>query len=152
MYEGGIRVPMIVSWPAQIEAGRTSDAVWWFADLLPTACDLTGVPLPSEDEIDGVSILPLLLDETDDVERPAPLYWEFYESGFSQAIRLGQWKAVRKKPGQPLELYDLASDSGEANDIAKQHPDVVAEMETLLLESRIPSKEWPSPIDVESGI
>ena len=78
--------------------------------------------------------------------RPAPaheyLYWEFHERGFQQAVRTGKWKALRLKPGMPLELYDLDTDAGETRDIAARHPDVVARVEGYLQTARTPSTRW----------
>jgi hypothetical protein len=71
------------------------------------------------------------------------LYWEFHEGGFSQAVRMGQWKGVRPKQGRPLELYDLAGDIGETTNIAAGHPDIVAKIEGLFSSSRTDSPHWP---------
>jgi len=72
------------------------------------------------------------------------LYWEFFERGFQQAIRMNNWKAVRLAPVQPLELYDLTKDTGETENIADQHPKVVAEMEKILVGARTESEKWPT--------
>jgi arylsulfatase A len=141
LYEGGIRVPMIARWPGTIPAGRTSDHVWAHWDFFPTAAELAGAEVPTS--IDGISMARALRGE------PQPthefLYWEFHERGFQQAVRMGDWKAVRLKPGAPLELYDLSGDVGEANDVADQHPDVVAKIEAYLVTARTPSERWPTP-------
>src|SRR5690242_10173506 len=83
MYEGGIRVPMIVRWPGKVKAGTTNDAVWCHWDFLPTAAELAGARVP--DKLDGVSVAPLLQGKA----APAReyLYWEFFERGFDQAVR-----------------------------------------------------------------
>ncbi len=128
LYEGGIRVPMIARWPGRVPAGRTSDQVWAFWDFLPTAAEIAGARAP--DGIDGISMLPAL-----EGRPPQPhhyLYWEFHERGFSQAVRMGDWKGVRSAPGAPLELYDLRADLAEKNNIAPAHPDVVARIEQIL--------------------
>ncbi|MEQ8766187.1 MAG: arylsulfatase [Planctomycetota bacterium] len=139
LYEGGIRVPMIVRWPGHIAEGETSDFYWGFQDFLPTAAALAGAEAPQD--IDGHSILPTLRGED---QKPAEyLYWEFYESGFHQAIRRGDWKAVRKNTIEaPLELYYLPSDLGEQNDVAKEQPDLVAELDALLKKARTDSEHW----------
>ena len=140
VYEGGIRVPMIVRWPGQIEADQVSDSPWYHADVLPTLGALAGVPAPGN--IDGVSVLLALLGQSQDLgERP--MYWEFHERGYQQAVRWGKWKAVRPQYGKPLELYDLSVDLREANDIAAAHPDVIERMETYLKTARTESKAWP---------
>jgi arylsulfatase A-like enzyme len=71
------------------------------------------------------------------------LYWEFPERGFSQAVRQGDWKAVRNRPAAPLELYDLSQDIGEAHDLAARHPDVVAQLAATLDQARTPSDNLP---------
>jgi arylsulfatase A-like enzyme len=72
------------------------------------------------------------------------LYWEFHEQGFKQAVRMGDWKAIRLKLGGPLELYDLKNDLGEKKNVAAQHPEVVAKIEAYLKGARTESKEWPT--------
>ena len=71
------------------------------------------------------------------------LYWEFHERGFQQAIRTGQWKAVRLKKDAPLELYDLSSDVAEQHDVAAAHPEVVQKIEGYLKAARTESEIWP---------
>jgi arylsulfatase A-like enzyme len=141
LYEGGIRVPMIVRWPGHIKPGSVSDYPWAFWDFLPTAADLAGAAAPKD--LDGVSVLPVLLG------RPGPerecLYWEFYEQGGTQAVRRGRWKAVRKgiaDSGAPMELYDLPTDLGETKDVAAAHPDLVREMAVLMRKAHTPSPHW----------
>jgi arylsulfatase A-like enzyme len=142
LYEGGIRVPMIVRWPAKIKPGSVSDFAGAFWDFLPTAAEISGRQSPKK--LDGISILPVLLGKT---RKPHPhLYWEFHEKGFHQAIRMGNWKAVRHGPGKPLELYDLVKDLAERNDVADRHPDVVAKMESILLNVRTESDRFPVPV------
>ena len=128
LYEGGIREPMIVRWPGRVKAGATSDQVWAFWDFLPTAAEIAGTKAPGG--IDGVSILPALLGKGK-VDH-APLYWEFYERGFEQAARMDDWKAVRHAPGGTIELYNLAKDVGEKENVAAANPDVVRKMEACL--------------------
>ncbi|MGH9309393.1 MAG: arylsulfatase [Vicinamibacterales bacterium] len=139
LYEGGIRVPMIVRWPGTVPAGRVSDHVWAHWDMLPTLAEVAGAKSPAG--LDGMSMARALRGET---QQGQPfLYWEFHERGFQQAVRMGQWKAVRLKAGAPLELYDLTEDAHEQRDIAAAHPDVVAKMETFLKTARSDSARWP---------
>ena len=140
MYEGGIRVPMIVRWPGKIKPGAVSDQVWAFWDFLPTAADIAGLKPPAN--IDGISILPTLLGQKQTNQHQF-LYWEFHEKGSKQAVRMGDWKAVRLEIGKPLELYDLKSDIHEDHDVAKEHPDVVAKIEDYLKTARTDSPRWP---------
>jgi len=140
LYEGGIRVPMIVRGPGHVRAGAVIDAPCAFWDFLPTCADLTGVKPP--DSIDGISIAPTLLGKGEQSSRPF-LYWEFHEGASKQALRFGDWKAVRLKPGGPVELYDLRADVGEQYNIAAQHPDLIAKATTMINEARSESDHWP---------
>jgi arylsulfatase A-like enzyme len=141
MYEGGLRTPMIVRFPAKIPADKlNTTAVWYFADVLPTLADLAGLkPLPG---IDGISVLPTLLSKKQNtVDRF--LYWEFPSGGFKQAVRWRNYKAIRLAPDKPLELYDLEKDLAEQNNIAGDNPDVVAKIEKYLKTARTDSPNWP---------
>ena len=140
MYEGGIRVPMVVRAPGRVPAGQTSDAIWAHWDVLPTVADLAGAPSPAG--VDGISVLAALEGEATPPERP-PLYWEFHERGFEQAVRTGKWKAVRHGVNRPLELYDLETDLSEAHDVAARNPEVVARIEEFLATARTESSFWP---------
>ncbi len=140
LYEGGIRVPMIARWPGTVPAGRVSDQVWAHWDVLPTLAAIAGARVP--DAIDGVSVAAAITGKTR-VEH-APLYWEFHERGFQQAVRMGRWKAVRLTPEAALEIYDLDTDLGEQHDVAAAHPDVVRRMEDYLKTARTESALWPA--------
>jgi arylsulfatase A-like enzyme len=144
MYEGGIRVPMIARWPGRIKAGTVSDQVGAFWDVLPTVAELAGAKAPAG--LDGISLVPTLLGQQQ-AGREQPqhefLYWEFHERGSKQAVRMGDWKAVRLKLGAPLELYNLKTDIGETTDVAAKHPEVVARIEAYLKTARTESKQWP---------
>ncbi|HWV99516.1 MAG TPA: arylsulfatase [Candidatus Acidoferrum sp.] len=140
LYEGGIRVPMIVRWPGKIKPGRVSDLVWSFWDFLPTACQIGGARPPAR--IDGLSMLPGLLGQVQ-TNRHNFLYWEFHEGGFKQALRLGDWKAVRLQADGPLELYDLKTDPGEKHDVADKYGYVVARIEKFMKSARTESDQFP---------
>ena len=139
LYEGGIRVPMIASWPGTIPRGRVSAHPWAHWDLFPTLADVAGAKTPAG--LDGISMSRALRGET----APAHefLYWEFHERGFQQAVRMGPWKAVRPSKDAALELYDLRNDSAEQHDIHAAHPDVVTQIETYLRTARTDSARWP---------
>jgi arylsulfatase A len=139
LYEGGIRVPMIAWWPGTIPAGRRSDHVWSHWDVLPTLADTAGAKPPGG--IDGVSVAHVLRGQTQ--RAPEFLYWEFHERGFQQAVRMGNWKALRLKPGEPLELYDLENDVREERNVAAANPQIVARIEEYLKTARTESPYWP---------
>lgn len=126
LYEGGIRVPLIARWPGQIRPGQVSELPCAMWDMLPTFTALAGAPTPKD--IDGVSLVPTLLGVGTQV-KPASLYWEYHSGGGWQAVRMGDWKAVRrnahKDPNGPIELYNLRQDPAESRNVAAQYPDVV---------------------------
>src|SRR6185503_15852685 len=140
MYDGGIRVPMIAWWPGKIKAGTVSDQVWAFWDFLPTAAEIAGARIP--ENIDGISMLPTLLGRKQTNQHEF-LYWEFHEKGSKQAVRMGDWKAVRLAPAKPLELYNLKTDPSEAVNVAENHSDVIAKIESYLKTARTESERWP---------
>jgi len=127
LYEGGLRVPVVARWPGRIAPGRVSNHLWYFPDILPTIAELCGAPLPPD--IDGLSLVPELLGAAA-AGRPQAqhkyLYWEFVGQ---VAVREGNWKAIQPKAGAPWELYDLARDVSERNDLAARHPDVLARLQ-----------------------
>jgi arylsulfatase A-like enzyme len=140
LYEGGIREPMIVRWPGHVPAGSVSNVAWAFWDVLPTCADLAGAKAP--ERIDGISVAPTLLGKGEQANHPY-LYWEFHEGGSKQAVRFGDWKAVRLKPGLPIELYDLRADVGEQQNVAAGHPETVAKAAAMIKEARTDSAQWP---------
>jgi arylsulfatase A len=139
LYEGGIRVPMIVRWPGKVQPGSTSNHVSAFWDFLPTACEIAGIPPP--EETDGISFLPEIVGKE---QKPHQyLYWEFHERKTTdQAIRMDHWKAVRHSPFGSIELYDLRTDIGETSDISGQHPEVVARIKALFSDARTHHEIW----------
>jgi arylsulfatase A-like enzyme len=139
LYEGGIRVPMMVRWPGHIRAGAVSDHVWAFWDFLPTAADLAGTRVPVG--LDGISQVPTLLGKGKQEEH-SYLYWEFHERGFQQAVRWKDWKALQLVPGKPMELYNLQDDVGETKNVAADHDDVVRALEAYLKQARTDSPYW----------
>jgi arylsulfatase A-like enzyme len=139
LYEGGIREPMIAWWPGTIPSGVVTDQIFAFWDFLPTAAQLAGAPIPKG--IDGLSIAPTLLGQPQ-TQQHEFLYWEFLERGFDQAVRYGDWKAVRHM-GEPLELYNLKMDPGEKYNVANEHPEIVAKIRAYLAVARTNSPLFP---------
>ena len=135
VYEGGIRVPMIARWPGHITPGATTDHVSAFWDIIPTVAALTGAAVT--EEVDGVSLAPVLVGEGDGLA-PSEMYWEYHGRSWrgAQAVRSGDWKGVRlgghDDADAPVELYNLASDPGETNDLSAQHPEVVARIRAVM--------------------
>lgn len=140
LYEGGIRVPMVANWPGSITPG-TSDHISAFWDIFPTMAALTNQATPKD--INGISLLPTLTGNLSDQKAHEYLYWEFIEQGGKQAIRKGDWKAIRvnlnKDADPPIELYNLVDDPGEETNLATQYPERVQEMKMLMENSRIPN-------------
>jgi arylsulfatase len=143
LYEGGIRTPFIARWPGKIQAGATSDLVAAFQDVLPTLSELAGAEVPKD--IDGYSIVPTLLSKGEQ-KRHEFFYWEFPSYGGQQAVRAGDWKAVRQNLTQGkivTELYNLKDDVGEKTNLADKHPDIVAKLEKIMKEEHTPSTLFP---------
>ncbi len=141
LYEGGIRVPFIVRWPGKTPAGTTSNHVGYFGDLMATAAELSGVKCP--DNTDSVSFAPTITGNADQQKKHKHLYWEFYERGGKQAVRVDNWKAVRMpmKTGK-TELYNLAVDIGEERNLAQDNPEIVKEMEAIMEAAHIDHPNW----------
>ncbi|MCK5701718.1 MAG: arylsulfatase, partial [Cyclobacteriaceae bacterium] len=140
LYEGGIRVPMIVRWPGHVTPGSQTDHASAFWDVMPTVAAIVGLENPQH--IDGLSFLPALLGENQ--EEHDYLYWEFHERGGRQALRKGDWKLVQynvnKEPRNPYELYNLKDDPGEAYDLADAQPGKLDELKALLQNARTESE------------
>ena len=143
LYEGGIRIPFIVKWPAVVKGGRVSGHPSAFWDFLPTACEAAGLASPGN--IQGISYMGTLADKK---QKDHPyLYWEFQERGGRVALRKGDWKIVRydvNRKKKPYELYNLKNDIGETRDLASKHPEKVEELLKILRHARkeSPVKKW----------
>lgn len=151
IYEGGIREPLIVRWKGHIPANTTSTLVTGFEDWMPTLLELAGEKKQIPTTADGLSFAPTLLGKTQKA-RPF-LYREFHGYGGQQAVRVGDWKLVKRqllgtkqKPAAPTtELYDLATDPAEKENVAAANPKVVALLEKILRQQHVASKEFPFP-------
>ncbi len=144
LYEGGIHVPFIARWPGVIKPGTQSDYIGAFWDLLPTFTELAGAKTPTR--LDGLSFVPSLTGKGVQKQHDY-LYWEFHEQGGKQAIRQGNWKAVRLQaisdPNGPVELYDLSKDPAETHDIAAKNPDKVKQLSQYMSQSHVESLLFP---------
>ena len=148
VYEGGIRVPLIVRWTGRIKPGRTTDHGAALQDVLPTLLEAAGAVRRIPAGIDGLSYLPTLLGTGRQPEHEY-LYMEFPAYGGQQMVRLGNWKSVRqnllKNSAAPIELYDLATDVGEKIDLAPKNPELVERIRRIMKSARLSSKEFPFP-------
>lgn len=158
LYEGGIRVPLIVNQPGRVSAKKLDNLVY-FPDMMPTLAALTGAEAHLPQETDGINILPLFDAKPETAEEQTKqraaqaftsrdvdtnsrlLYWEF--PGKQRAARRGDWKCVTVKAGAPLELYNLKDDPEERVNLADKHPDMVREFDEAMKRSRKPSPFWP---------
>ncbi|WP_289056181.1 arylsulfatase, partial [Carboxylicivirga marina] len=148
LYEGGIRVPLIASWPGTIEPGTTSDQWFTHYDLMPTIAQVGGKPVTAA--MDGISLLPTLANQADKQQDREYLYWEFYEVAPQQAVHFGKWKGYRtwdRKTGSGgnIELYDLSKDIGEENDLASQYPEIVKQIDEIMAKEHTPHPKWKLP-------
>lgn len=142
LYEGGIRVPFIVRYPAEVKSGTTSDHISAFWDFLPTACELAGIE-PTYKDINGISLVPELIADNENQQKHDYLYWEFNErQGPIQAIRQGDWKLVYRREKKP-ELYNLSTDLSESINLAKQKPGKLNQMLNILKTVRTEHAEFP---------
>ena len=141
LYEGGIRVPLIMRWPGVIAAGRTDATPVTTVDFVPTFLELTGRPAPRPTVLDGVSLVPLLKGGPAPA-RPA-IFWHYphYHTeglGPSGAIRAGDWKLIEyfettlTGQGRDLELFNLRDDPAEARNLAKAEPTRAAALQAQL--------------------
>ena len=153
LYEGGIRVPLIVRWPGKVEAGSINSFMTGLEDWLPTLLAMTGLEEKTPDNIDGISIAGTLSSHRQ-ARRPF-LYREFSGYGGQQAVWMGKWKGIRqnmlrKNNANPLkiELYDLATDIGESKNVAAENPKLVAQVRQLMNQQHTPSELFPiKPLD-----
>ncbi len=129
VYDGGIRVPFLISWPAKLKPGVYEQPVISL-DFFATSVAQAGGAMPSDRKMDGVNLLPFLTGEN----KAAPhetLFWRSQGPGGNYAARMGDWKFVRLGKNAP-ELYDLRSDIAESKNIASEHADVLAKLEAAV--------------------
>jgi arylsulfatase A-like enzyme len=155
-------VPFIARWRGTIAPGVT-DHITYFPDVLPTLAEIAGVANRVPDLVDGISLVPTLLGaeaagraqkahdylywEDADVDWKALRYLE--QETLRQAVRAGDWKAIRPSPGAPLQLFNLKEDAGEERDVAADHPDVVARLAHLMQEAHVPPPPQIEPERVD---
>ena len=137
MYEGGLRVPTLVSWPGQIAAGSSTNQLNLSMDIYPTVIQLAGVEI--NHTVEGRSFLNTLLGNTE-AEEERVVYFTRREGGLTyggkayHALRKGDWKLLQNSPYQPMELYNLKTDPKEENDLIKSEPEIYKEMNSILMQ------------------
>jgi len=142
VYDGGIRVPFIARWPGKITPGTESNHPSAHWDMMPTFAELAKAEVP--DGIDGISMLSSMLLRRDGQKEHEYLYWEAYNGGGQQALRQGDWKAVRrnvlKKDKTSFELFNLKDDIAETQDLAKDYPEVADRLRLLMDKAHVPNE------------
>lgn len=141
LYEGGIRVPLIVNQPGKVPAQNLRNLVY-FPDIMPTLAALTGSEKSLPQGINGMNILPLFYGGKVDTDNRM-LYWEF--PGKQRAGRKGDWKAVTISPKKPLELYNIKEDITESNNLADKYPEILSALDEEMKAQHHPSENWPLP-------
>lgn len=160
LYDGGVRVPLVVNWPGKVQAGRTTAHISASWDILPTLCEAAGIVPPSD--IDGLSLLPLLTGHDEKQRQHTYLYWENYTYNYdwdkpqqkrprnwleNRAVRYGKWKGVQhslyENPDAPIELYDVAVDPGETRNLAADHPDLVRKIREIFANTATTAPYFP---------
>ncbi len=150
LYEGGIRVPLIVKWPGRVKAGGVSSFRTGTEDWMPTLLDLIGAKTEAPKDIDGFSVAGAVLGKK---QKPRKfLYREFTGYGGQQAVWMGKWKGVRQnmlkksnKDPLKIELYDLKADISESKDQAGANPKVVARIRRIMKEQHTPDEIFKFP-------
>ena len=139
----------MVRWPDQVKPGSKITTPSYFPDWFPTLAKIASAPLETKQILDGIDLTGAM-KSGNAPKREQPMVWEFNGYGGIIAIRDGNWKALRRnlrKGKQPLdwELYNLATDPSESKDVASEHPEIVANLETQFLESRTSEPDFPVP-------
>jgi len=138
-YEGGLRIPFMVWWPEKIKAGKTSDHLGYFPDIMPTLAELADAEPPGN--TDGISIVPTLLGVENARRKQEKHEYLYWEDPNSCAVRMSNWKAIRPNKGNSFELYNLSTDLEELNDLADQHPDILEKMIMYANQAHTPARK-----------
>jgi arylsulfatase A-like enzyme len=144
MYEGALRQAGFAWWPGTVPAGRVDESPWALWDLMPTFVEMSGATPPEGYQTDGHSLLSYL--KGGKAPKRDYFYWELHKGAVVQAARWGEnpsWKAVRNGINKPIEIYNLAKDAGEKNNLAKSRPDLVKKAEDIFKDAHQVDAEWP---------
>jgi arylsulfatase A-like enzyme len=148
LYEGGVRVPLLVQWNGMISPGSETDHISAFQDIMPTFAEIAGISIP--EQADGTSFLPILQGKEQETHNV--LTWELQlsgwfqslpDGGFRQSARMDRWKAVRYGLESETELYDLESDISESVNLADEYPEITERMQQLFESSRTETMGFP---------
>jgi N-acetylgalactosamine-6-sulfatase len=150
LFEGGVRVPFIVRWPGHTPAGaKNITTVFTAVDLLPTLCAAAGVTLPADYKSDGENLLAAF--DGKGITRTRPIFWEWRGNKTEPdwwpglAVREGDWKLALTEDAKRVELHQVLADRAEAQDVAKEYPDIVARLTKLALDWKATLPEKPNP-------
>lgn len=141
LYEGGIKVPVIVNQPGKVPAGKVNNIIY-FPDFMSAFASITNAKKYLPQHIDGMDISPLFYGKKIDTDNRY-LYWEF--PGKQKAIRFGKWKAESIGKNKPIELYNIESDPYEKTNLAEKEPKLLKQLEKKMKEMHEPSPYWPLP-------
>jgi arylsulfatase A-like enzyme len=136
-------VPLVARWPGKIAAESETEQLAAHWDMLPTLCEIAKADVPQK--LDGISFAPTLFGKGEQEQREY-LYWEFPAYGVQQAVRAGNWKALRRGAdlaSQEFELYDLGSDIGEERNVAAEHTEIVERLSAYAAAAHTPSNVFP---------
>lgn len=143
LYEGGIRVPLIVVWPENVQPGSETDKVCAFWDFPSTFAEIAEASLADDD---GISFLPTLLGNEGDQKEHDFLYFNFIELNGSQAVRKGPWKLIQldiRTDNPRMELYNIDEDPSETQNVVAEHPEIVSELRRYMTDSYTADTSWP---------
>lgn len=153
LFEGGVRVPMVITWPGVLPEGQVFGGMTSSLDVFPTVCAATGIALPPSIPTDGRDLLPFLTGESEGLPHET-LFWS---NGPNKAVRHGSWKLV--KSGDSIWLYDLSDDIGEKKNLKDSHPQQLEQLESLLRQwqDEMSAPAWPSKpqrrrVTIDGGI
>lgn len=142
LYEGGIRVPFIARWPGVIKSNSKSDLPTVFYDMLPTFAEIINDSVVRQ--TDGISFLPSLLNNGTAQEKHDYLYWEFAEGEHdAQAVRSGDWKLIHTYKTDSWELYNLAEDIGEENNVIVEQSEIANKLQAFMKEAHVYDSDYP---------
>lgn len=149
VYEGGIRVPAIISWPGKISPGQNTDTYFSTVDYLPTFCDIVAIGMIPE-KVDGVSIKELIMTGNEPGLEERPLFWHYphFSNQLGRpagAVRLGDYKLVESYETGKLELFNLTEDISESEDLSLEMEAKTKEMHKLLV-------DWRESVDAQMPV